>query len=171
MIGTASREARDARRCGRTRDECAAGGEAMTVSLILANKGRVVVTVGPDETLASITKLLTERGIGAVVVTAGDGAIAGILSERDIVRAVAKAGGGCLGDSASAHMTHKVETVTPTATVNEVMERMTHGKFRHVPVVEQGKLAGILSIGDVVKHRLAEIEADASAMRDYIATA
>jgi CBS domain-containing protein len=143
----------------------------MTVQVILAHKGRNVVTVDPDETLASVAKLLTDRGIGAVVVTVGDRGIAGILSERDIVRAVANAGGACLGDSASAHMTRKVETVTPAATVNEVMERMTRGKFRHVPVVEHGKLAGILSIGDVVKHRLAEIEADASAMRDYIATA
>jgi CBS domain-containing protein len=143
----------------------------MTVSVILARKGRNVVTVGPDETLEEVARVLTDRGIGAVVVTVGEGAIAGILSERDIVKAVAKAGGGALGDAASAHMTRKVETATPASTVNEVMERMTDGKFRHVPIIEHGKLAGILSIGDVVKHRLAEIEADASAMRDYIATA
>jgi CBS domain-containing protein len=143
----------------------------MTVSVILARKGRNVVTVGPDETLEEVARVLTDRGIGAVVVTVGEGAIAGILSERDIVKAVAKAGGGALGDIASAHMTRKVETATPASTVNEVMERMTRGKFRHVPIIEHGKLAGILSIGDVVKHRLAEIEADASAMRDYIATA
>jgi CBS domain-containing protein len=139
--------------------------------MILARKGRDVVTVGPDETLEEVARVLTDRGIGAVVVTTGDGAIAGILSERDIVKAVAKASGGALGDAVSAHMTRKVETATPASTVNEVMERMTHGKFRHVPIIEHGRLAGILSIGDVVKHRLAEIEADASAMRDYIATA
>lgn len=143
----------------------------MTVSVILARKGRNVVTVSPDETLEQVVKLLTDRGIGAVVVTVGEGAIAGILSERDVVRALARSGATVLSEPVSAFMTRKVETATPAATVNEVMERMTTGKFRHVPIVEHGKLTGILSIGDVVKHRLAEIEADASAMRDYIATA
>lgn len=142
----------------------------MTVSVILARKGRDVVTVAPDETLATVAQVLNDRGIGAVIVTVGDG-IAGIFSERDVVRALARNGASVLSEPVSVYMTRKVETATPAATVNEVMERMTRGKFRHVPIVEHGKLAGILSIGDVVKHRLAEIEADASAMRDYIATA
>jgi CBS domain-containing protein len=143
----------------------------MTVSKIIAYKGSSVVTVRPDLTLEGVAQVLTDNRIGAVVVAGPQGEIVGILSERDVVKALAKNGAACLGDAVSAHMTRKVETAVMAMSVNEVMERMTRGKFRHIPVIESGRLAGILSIGDVVKHRLAEIEADASAMRDYIATA
>ena len=95
----------------------------------------------------------------------------GILSERDIVRAVARGGAAALEHPVSQHMTGKVVTCTRQTTINELMDEMTQRKFRHMPVVENGRLCGIISIGDVVKHRVAEIEAEHQALREYIATA
>jgi CBS domain-containing protein len=143
----------------------------MTVKAILAHKGREVVTIEPGATLREATKLLTERRIGAVVVTGVDGRVTGILSERDIVRALGEHGADMLEVRVERAMTRKVVTATESETVASIMERMTDGKFRHVPVVEQERLAVILSIGDVVKHRLGEIETESQAMRDYILTA
>ena len=100
-----------------------------------------------------------------------DRRIVGILSERDIVRALAERGAAALDEPVSQMMTRKVSTCTESETVSSIMERMTDGKFRHVPVVDQGRLVGIVSIGDVVKHRLQEMERDSAAMRDYILTA
>jgi CBS domain-containing protein len=141
---------------------------AMTVAQILKTKGRDIVTLPPHRSLAEAARLLEEKRIGAVVVTGPDGSIAGILSERDIVRALARDGAEALSHLVSRHMTSKVETAHEGDGVLEIMELMTAGKFRHVPVVEEGRLTGIISIGDVVKHRLAEMEAEARAMRDYI---
>jgi CBS domain-containing protein len=143
----------------------------MTVSIILAGKGRDVVSIEPNASLASAVSLLTEKHIGALVILGAGHRIAGILSERDIVRALAERGAAALGEPVSQVMTRKVSTCTENETVVGIMERMTDGKFRHVPVVDQGQLVGIVSIGDVVKHRLGEMERESAAMRDYILTA
>jgi len=143
----------------------------MTVSIILAGKGRDVVTIEPSATLGAAVELLADKRIGAVLILGADRRIAGILSERDIVRALAERGRGVLDEPVSASMTRRVSTCHEREAISSIMERMTMGKFRHIPVVEQGRLAGIVSIGDVVKHRLNEVEHDAAAMRDYILTA
>jgi CBS domain-containing protein len=143
----------------------------MTVGIILAAKGRDVLTIKPNATLADAVELLAEKRIGAVLILGADHRIAGILSERDIVRALAERGRDALDEPVSAAMTRKVSTCHERETISEIMERMTTGKFRHVPVVELGRLAGIVSIGDVVKHRLNEVERDSAALRDYILTA
>jgi CBS domain-containing protein len=143
----------------------------MTVGIILAAKGREVATIEPGTTLKSAVALLAEKRIGAVLVLGADNRIVGILSERDIVRAVAESGAAALDEPVSRSMTRKVSTCTEGETIPSLMERMTEGKFRHLPVVEQGRLVGIVSIGDVVKHRLRDMERDSAAMRDYILTA
>jgi CBS domain-containing protein len=141
----------------------------MSVGKILGTKGKAVVTASAGQSLHQASLLLSEFRIGAVVVTDPDGAVAGILSERDIVRAVAKTGGEALQDTVGDHMTKRVITCVEASGINEVMEIMTAGKFRHVPVVREGRLDGMISIGDVVKHRLAELEYESRTLRDYIA--
>ena len=143
----------------------------MTVSMILAGKGREVVTIEPNATLGDAVQLLAEKRIGAIVTLGADRRVVGILSERDIVRALAERGAAVLHEPVSRTMTRKVSTCNESETVVQIMERMTAGKFRHVPVVDQGQLIGIISIGDVVKHRLHEMERELAAMRDYILTA
>ena len=143
----------------------------MTVARILAVKGRDVFTTQPHRTLLETAQLLASKRIGALVVTGADGAVLGIISERDIVRALAEDGAAALDDAVSRHMTNDVFTTTGGACIHDIMERMTHSRFRHVPVVEEDRLAGLISIGDVVKHRIAEIETEHRALRDYIATA
>ena len=143
----------------------------MTIKTILAAKGSDVVTIDPTTDVAAAAKLLSERRIGAVVVTGPEGRIVGILSERDIVRALAERGTEALKLPLTELMTRKVATCSPADTVASLMEQMTAGKFRHVPVVEQGRLVGIISIGDVVKLRLKEMESEQEALRDYIQTA
>jgi CBS domain-containing protein len=141
-----------------------------TVARIIEDKGRGVVTVAPAASLAEVAAILAEKRIGAVLVTEND-AIRGIVSERDIVRALAKHGGEALGKLAGDCMTAKVITCKPEDTIHTVMQKMTSGRFRHVPVTEAGKLAGIISIGDVVKRRIEEVELEAEQIREYIATA
>ena len=143
----------------------------MTIGMILADKGREIVSIEPAATLKSAATLLAERRIGAVLILGADRRIIGILSERDIVRAIGERGPAALDEPVSQTMTRKVSTCTEGETLVSIMERMTEGKFRHVPVVDQGRLVGIVSIGDVVKHRLREMERDSAAMRDYILTA
>jgi CBS domain-containing protein len=143
----------------------------MTIRMILADKGREIVSIEPAATLKSAATLLAEKRIGAVLIFGADHRIIGILSERDIVRAIGERGAAALDEPVSQTMTRKVSTCTEGETLVSIMERMTEGKFRHVPVVDQGRLAGIVSIGDVVKHRLREMEHDSAAMRDYILTA
>jgi CBS domain-containing protein len=143
----------------------------MTVKAILAAKGGDVVTIDPSMNLAAAARVLAERRIGALVVTGADRRVVGILSERDIVQALAAHGAAALELPLSAVMTRRVMTCTPSDTISSLMERMTEGKFRHLPVLEQGKLAGIVSIGDVVKRRLQEMEREQSALRDYIQSA
>jgi CBS domain-containing protein len=143
----------------------------MTVALILGTKGRDVVTTEPHRTLAEVAEILAARNIGAVVVVDGQCCVLGIVSERDIVRVLGKRGGSALHDAVSKHMTTNVVTVSEVDTVPATMEMMTNRRFRHLPVVEGAKLVGIVSIGDLVKHRLAEMEHEHSAMREYIASA
>ena len=143
----------------------------MNVEHILSDKGRHVVTVAPEATLMEVARTLSEKRIGAVVVSDAGAAVLGILSERDIVRAVAANGAAALDEPVSRYMTAKVVTCTTRSAINDLMETMTRGKFRHVPIVEDGRLIGIVSIGDVVKYRVAEIETESRALRDYIATA
>ena len=143
----------------------------MTVALILAGKGSDVTTAQPYRTLLEVANVLAEKGIGAVIVTGGDGEVLGILSERDIVRAIGRHGVEVLNEAASKHMTSKVVTTSMDDAIDHVMEQMTSGRFRHLPVIQNGRLAGVVSIGDVVKHRLAMVESESRALRDYITTA
>ncbi len=139
----------------------------MTVQRILDDKGSVVVTCRPQDTVGDVAKVLADRKIGAVVIMQDD-AVKGILSERDIVRAIAGQGGKALEKPASEIMTENVITCALRDTNDDVMQVMTGGRFRHLPVVEDGKLAGIISIGDVVKRRIAEMEREAAEIREYI---
>ena len=141
-----------------------------TLSLILSQKGRDVVTAAPHRTVREVAQVLHDKGIGAVVVTGADGIVLGIFSERDVVKVLA-VGDAALDDSVSKHMTSRVVTATEDAGVLQLMERMTDGRFRHIPVVEHGRLKGLVSIGDLVKYRIAEIETERQAMLDYIGTA
>ena len=143
----------------------------MTVKAILSAKGTEVLTIEPTTNVAAAAKLLAERKIGALVVTGPDQRVVGIVSERDIVQELAAHGPAALDLALTEVMTRKVTTCSASDTICSVMERMTAGKFRHLPVLEQGRLAGIVSIGDVVKHRLQEMEREQSALRDYIQTA
>ena len=143
----------------------------MIVNHILSLKGREVATIDPGRSLSDAAKVLAERRIGALLIVDGQRPVSGIISERDIVRAVASHGAGALEEPVSRFMTQKVLTCTGETSVNDVMELMTQQKIRHVPVVEGGRLVGIVSIGDVVKERLEEVEAEAEAIKEYIATA
>jgi CBS domain-containing protein len=143
----------------------------MTVKAILSEKGNRVFTIEPTATLAVAVRTLTNRRIGALVVTGPGGRIVGIVSERDVVRALDTKGASALDAPVAEIMTRKVVTCSERETIAEIMERMTAGKFRHVPVVEQARLAGIVSIGDVVKARLGELEHEQDALCQYIRTA
>lgn len=143
----------------------------MNVQQVLSDKGADVITIAPGQSLTDAARLLSARRIGAVMVTAEDGSVRGILSERDIVRAIAIDGSIALGHPVSRHMTFSVVTCVRDTTLDELMEVMTTGKFRHVPVVESGRLVGVVSIGDVVKRKVAETEAEAQAMKNYISNA
>ena len=142
----------------------------MTVRAILDTKGHQITSVEPDAKLAAAIKMLGERKIGAVLVM-GQGRIEGILSERDIVRVLGERGAGVLDEPVSAVMTRKVVSCREADTVAAIMEMMTLGKFRHLPVVEDGRVVGLISIGDIVKWRVREYEAEQEALREYIKTA
>jgi CBS domain-containing protein len=143
----------------------------MTVKAILDSKGHDVLTLGPNEKLSDAIRILAEKRVGALVITNGDRKIVGILSERDIVRVVAKHGAGALDLTVREAMTPKVKICNENHTVNEIMEIMTTGRFRHLPVEKDGLLYGIVSIGDVVKRRIEDVEREAEEIRAYIATA
>ena len=142
----------------------------MTAGRILAEKGREVFTTEPQRTLKEVVELLAAKGVGAVVVADASMSVLGILSERDVVRVIAHNGAAALDDPVSRHMTSKVTTVTRDATVDQLMETMTQGRFRHAPVVEDGRLVGIVSIGDVVKRHVSAIDGERQALREYITT-
>ncbi|KFB10045.1 CBS domain-containing protein [Nitratireductor basaltis] len=143
----------------------------MTVKAILDSKGRDVLTISPDSTLAEAASLLSEHGVGALVVSRDGQRINGIVSERDIVRALGRSGAETLRQPVSSVMTAKVQVCREDNSVNEVMQVMTAGRFRHLPVEKDGKLAGLVSIGDVVKRRIEDVEREAEDIRSYIATA
>ena len=140
----------------------------MHVAAILKVKGRAVETVAADASLVEVIGRLASHRIGAVVVTGSGVAVAGIVSERDVVRVLAANGPDALAWPVSDVMTRNVVTCQESDSIDDLMARMTMGRFRHLPVIENDTLAGIISIGDVVKHRVAEVEMEASAMRDYI---
>src|SRR5882757_835147 len=142
----------------------------MTVRSILDTKGHQILSVEPEAKLSVAIKMLGERKIGAVLVM-NQGRLEGILSERDIVRVLGERGAGVLDEPVSAVMTRKVISCRQADTVAAIMEMMTSGKFRHLPVVEEGKVVGLISIGDIVKWRVREYEAEQEALRDYIKTA
>lgn len=140
----------------------------MNVAVILKAKGRAVTTARPDATVQDIAEKLAAKKIGAVVIIGEGGRIAGIASERDLVRAIATKGAACLSEPVSNFMTSGVVTCDEADQLGRVMSVMTAGRFRHLPVLSEDALVGIVSIGDVVKHHVAEVEMEASAMRDYL---
>ena len=142
---------------------------AIVVKNMLDAKGRDVVTVGPDKTLLEVAGILNDKKIGAVVVIGMEGRIAGIFTERDLVRAVAGKGAAVLDQPVKSAMTTSVQRCKDETTVDELMGMMSSGRFRHVPVEQDGKRAGIISIGDVVKSRIREIELEAEQIKAYIA--
>ena len=143
----------------------------MTVKAILEQKGHDVFTMGPNEKLSNAIRVLAEHRVGALVITNGDRQIVGILSERDIVRVIAKEGADALEHTVRSVMTPKVKICNENHTVSEVMEIMTKGRFRHLPVEKDGQLNGIISIGDVVKRRIEDAERESEEIKAYIATA
>ena len=141
----------------------------MNVTHILRSKGSSKVeTIPPETSVAAASTILTERRFGALVVSVTGTDIAGILSERDIVGALAREAGGCLTMPVSKLMTEQVETCTPEEKADSVLVRMTQGRFRHMPVTEGGEMVGLLSIGDVVKARMTEIEQENAAMASML---
>lgn len=143
----------------------------MTVAAILKHKGARVETTRPDATVKQVCDQLSAKHIGAAVVLGAGGEVVGVVSERDIVHAMAKHGSPALMRAVDEIMTRDVVTCRLTDTSEGLMETMTQGRFRHLPVVEGGKLVGIISIGDVVKRRIEDSELERHAMRDYITQA
>jgi CBS domain-containing protein len=142
--------------------------DAMNVAAILRQKGRAVTTAAPSTTLLEISNKLSAKRIGAIVIVGARGEVAGIISERDIIKALADGGPDCLRRPVSERMTREVVMCQETDTLDELMAMMTAQRFRHLPVITDGALVGIVSIGDVVKHHVAEVEMEATAMREYI---
>jgi CBS domain-containing protein len=140
----------------------------MLVSQILRDKGDLVFTALPHETVSSAAALLNSRRVGAMVIVDDKDAVVGILSERDIVRSVAELGAAALAEPISSCMTRNVVFATPAETVNDLLGRMTDRRMRHLPVVKDGRLVGIVSIGDLVKCKIAETEAEAENLKAYI---
>lgn len=143
----------------------------MSIAAILKEKGRDVIGVPPDETIAEVTRTLARHRIGAVLVMDEREQVLGILSERDIVRSLANNGAAVLHMTAGQLMTRALRTANPRMAIAEAMEIMTSGRFRHLPVMEHGVLVGMISIGDVVKHRINEAEQEAESLKAYVAGA
>jgi CBS domain-containing protein len=143
----------------------------MTVNDILRHKGSHVITIEPTATLAAAVRMLVQHRIGALLVTGAEHRIVGIISERDVVRVLEEKGPAVLAAPVAEVMTRRVVTCDRNETIAEIMERITSGRFRHVPVIEHGRTIGIVSIGDVVKARLSELEHEQNALREYIRTA
>jgi CBS domain-containing protein len=144
----------------------------MQVRHILQDKGRDIIGMAESANLAEAARILAQHHVGAVVIQDSGGALAGIFSERDLVRALADDGALALGRSIAGYMSRQVTTCRESDTVEDLMEMMTRGRFRHVPVLDDRQhLAGMISIGDVVKTRIAETLSEANALRSYISTA
>lgn len=142
----------------------------MNVATILKTKGRAVTTARPDTSVSEIAAKLASKKIGAIVIVGEAGRVAGIVSERDLVRVIAEFGPAGLQKEAADVMTRQVVSCQESATLDELMDVMTTGRFRHIPVVEDGALVGLISIGDVVKLHLADMALEVSSMRNYLAT-
>ncbi len=140
----------------------------MFVSDILSQKGGLVFTVTPGTSVAQLAQQLSARRIGSVLVLDGEGSVAGIVSERDLVRALASHGAKAMELEARQVMTRDVVTCDPDDSIDQVMQTMTRGRFRHLPVVRHGELLGLVSIGDVVKARLEETKHETEALKAYI---
>ena len=140
----------------------------MHVAAVIKRKGSNVVSIAPDRTIAEAVSLLIENGIGAVLVLDGTGAIHGILSERDIINGLSKQGADALTQPVDALMTRDVLRCSPHDTIAEVMKVMTERRTRHLAVMEDGKLAGLISIGDVVKQRLIDMDLEVETLRGYV---
>ncbi|MBU2941733.1 CBS domain-containing protein [Shimia thalassica] len=141
----------------------------MLVHQVLKSKGnQEVVTVKPGTLVSDAAKILAEKGIGTVVVSATGTSVDGILSERDIVREVAARGAGCLSDKVDDYMTSNIVTCTMKDDATVVLERMTEGRFRHMPVVEDGEMIGLVTLGDTVKARLSELKMEKDALEGMI---
>ena len=140
----------------------------MRVSEMIKDKGSKVITVLPTESVERASQVLRDSRIGAVPVVEKDGSMAGILSERDIVHGVARQGAEVLADPVSALMTREVRTCTPESSIDQLMEQMLAGRIRHLPVVDQGALVGIVSVGDIVKQGHAEVLAVRDTLQRYI---
>jgi len=141
----------------------------MLVSQILKRKGDLVFTTTPEETISAVAGLLLARGVGALVVLDG-GQVAGIVSERDVVRALAERGAEALNAPVSTCMTAEVLFAEPGETVDSLLGRMTDRRVRHLPVCQGDRLVGLVSIGDLVKWKISEVEAEAEGLKSYIAT-
>ena len=142
----------------------------MNVAGILKTKGADVITAVPSDSIADISNILGENKIGAVLIVDRSGNLRGVVSERDIVRGLSDCGSDCLAQTAEDLMTSDLITTKPSETIDNVMSLMTDKRIRHLPVLDDGRLTGFISIGDVVKSRMDEVEREAAAMRDYIAT-
>lgn len=143
----------------------------MNVAAVLDNKGRHVHTIHPAATVADATNALAGAEIGALVVTTVEGDVLGILSERDVVRGLRRYGAAVLAMTVADLMTRRVNTCTSEDSITQVMQRMTAGRHRHMPVLDRGRLTGMVSIGDVVKSRIEEVELERGVLRDcYIAS-
>ncbi|SFI19690.1 CBS domain-containing protein [Albimonas pacifica] len=141
----------------------------MTVARILRQKGSgEIASIAPSKSVADAAAMLSEKRIGALIVSGDGRKVDGILSERDVVRWLGREGAGCLSRVVADVMTAKVMTCTPSDDVQEIMQRMTEGRFRHMPVLEEGKLVGVISIGDVVKYRMGQLEHETEALADMI---
>jgi CBS domain-containing protein len=143
----------------------------MRISDVIRAKGNAVVTVQPDMDVRALLAVLAEHRIGAVVVSSDGTTVDGIVSERDIVRALADRGAAVISEPVSEIMTSEVQTCTPETPVVELMSVMTHGRFRHVPVVVDDRLVAIVSIGDIVKNRVGELEIERDSLTSYITSA
>ena len=141
----------------------------MNVETILQKKGRAVATIRPEDTVGAAVDALISGNIGALVASEDGAAVDGIISERDIVHALAQHGSGLLALTVAEVMTRPAVTCDPSESVGELMAEMTNRRIRHFPVVRNGRLCGIVSIGDVVKNRLDEIEYEAKSLRSFIA--
>ena len=141
----------------------------MLIAHVIRDKGDSVFAVSAEATLEQAAKELSLRKVGALVVLDENNAVIGVLSERDIVREIARRGAGCLGEHVRTAMSRDVITAEPAESVDDGLSRMTDRRVRHLPVLAEGRLVGIISIGDLVKHRIAAAEAEAAAMQAYIA--
>ncbi|MGP1274583.1 MAG: CBS domain-containing protein [Caulobacterales bacterium] len=143
----------------------------MNVAAILAQKGRDVITIAPTASLIEASHVLAEHRIGAVVVTGAGGQLAGVFSERDLARAISRDGAGVLDQPVSSVMSRSLVTASASTHIDTVMELMTEKRVRHIIIVDEGELAGFVSIGDVVKRKIESAEAEAGALKAYIETA